>query len=93
MKLATVEPIEAEWGRCFVHSRTEPNTKHLVDLFEYRGNGFCGCAQFRFRCQPALENGAEPSEHLQCKHILAAKVAFANSVIEKLLAIEERKRG
>jgi hypothetical protein len=93
MKLATIEPIEGEFGRCHVHSQTEVGVKYLVDLFEYRGNAWCSCDQFKFRCQPALDKGAEPHYSLQCKHIAAAKVYFADRVIELLLKIEERKKG
>jgi hypothetical protein len=92
MKLATVEIILGEYGRCFVLSRTEPGVKWLVDFFEYRGNGKCDCPQFRFRCQPALEDGASPALYLQCAHIVAAKVAFADHVIHLINKDDARKQ-
>ncbi len=87
-----VEPLDGDRSRCFVHSRTEAGVKHLVDLEEYGGNGACSCANFRFRCQPALERGAERSRRLQCAHIREAKIAFYEYWLDLLLAAENKRR-
>mgnify|MGYP001615675967 CR=1 FL=1 len=63
----TVTPIEGEPFRFHVQSDSE-DIHYLVDLEEHDGNGWCGCAQFQFRCTPALASGHKS----RCKHILAA---------------------
>lgn len=66
----TVTPIIGEPKRFFVESE-EPGrsgVNYLVDLDEYRGNGWCGCWDFEFRRQPHLERGAVPGTE-RCKHI------------------------
>jgi hypothetical protein len=65
-----VIPISGEPSRFFVPSQAPArgDLKYLVDLSEYRGNGWCGCWDFEFRRQPRLERGAAPGTE-RCKHI------------------------
>lgn len=52
---------------------------YLVDLFEYSGNGFCGCVDFEMVRMPLLRRGVR-SRQTQCKHIHAAYVFIGEKV-------------
>lgn len=72
--LPIVRPVVGERGRYWVRSRTDPGLEYLIDIEAYDGNGWCACQKFEFKMWPALEDGAERSERLQCQHIVAAKL-------------------
>lgn len=71
-------------GSYFVASQSGPG-KYLCDLMEFQGKGRCSCRDFEIRILPFRERGEiPPKEH--CKHIHAAKLYFADMVIQKMLA-------
>lgn len=45
---------------------------YLVDLLEYRRNGFCGCKHFATKIEPKWNAGEIP-ERRWCKHIRAVR--------------------
>jgi hypothetical protein len=59
--------------------------EHIVDLKAFRGSGACSCEAFEFKMRPALEDGAEPSAHLRCLHIRAARWYFADTIIREIV--------
>lgn len=65
-----VEPVAGEPGRYLVES-SRPGLELLVDMGEYDGNGWCGCEDFEFRCQPKLERGHNAPDQTRCRHIRA----------------------
>jgi hypothetical protein len=67
-----VAPVAGEPRRFFVASRTPGIEPYLVDLDEYRGNGWCGCQDFEFRRQPHLERGAKAGHATRCFHVQQA---------------------
>lgn len=56
---------------------------HVVDLAENNGYGGCGCEDWEFRIQPALDRGNNPGR--RCKHLLAARDALCDLVVDKLI--------
>lgn len=80
MKVWQHEPPELL--RYFVESRSEPESPHLVDLFDWR----CSCDDWRFRCQ------ADP-EAAPCDHIDAALREFALSTLGDIRRLTPRYAG
>ncbi len=71
-------------GRLFVASQSKPG-KYLCDLLAYGGKGQCSCPNWCFTIGPHRERGEEPPKAL-CKHLYAAKLYFADMVIQRMLA-------
>lgn len=71
--LPRIEPVEGERGCYWVQSRSRLNMRHRVDMWEYGGNGACGCEDFAIRFKPHLEKGAKPALVLACRHLKAAR--------------------
>lgn len=70
-----------------VTSNTRPDISHLVDLAAWTGNGACSCEHFEFRLAPLLKDGAaRGTQATRCGHILVARDAFANHMIQLLTA-------
>lgn len=88
--LPQVEPVEGEPGRFWVQSRSRLNLRHLVDMWEYRGNGACGCEDFERKYRPHLEEGALPSPLLACRHLHAVR-AFSAVDFWHRAAMEKEK--
>lgn len=80
-----VEEIQGEPFRFYVISRSQIEHKHLVDLEDYNFNGGCGCDGFKFRCEPELSRGANPSDRFRCWHIKRARSHFVDYVLPKLV--------
>ncbi len=83
----TIKPFEppARW-----HAVSESRGKevvHVVDVLENHGFGKCSCEDFQFRCQPALDDKRETH---RCKHLVAAREAFADLMIAKLLEVADQ---
>lgn len=55
---------------------------HLVDIAANQGFGECGCEHHQYRCQPLLDRG-ERAPH-RCRHLVAARNAFADDMIRRL---------
>lgn len=66
-------------------SDSRPDISHVVDLGAFNGFGECSCEDFQYRLLPALSRGLPPKGP-RCKHILAAREAFTNQVIERINA-------
>jgi hypothetical protein len=66
----TVKPLR-ERGRYHVESASHGDD-YLVDLLEYRRNGFCGCKDFATKIEPKWNAGEVP-ERKFCKHIRACR--------------------
>jgi len=76
MSCKTSPKITVEWfeaRRFHVNVRGKPGHTYLVDLDEYRGNGWCGCQDFEFRRSPRLIRGQ--TSRSRCKHIRHALAA------------------
>lgn len=69
-------------ARWHVSSDSDPERTHLVDVLSFRGFGECSCEHFEFRILPAIKAGAMTPE--RCKHILAARDAFTDFMIQYL---------
>jgi len=89
----SVEPLEGEWFRFHVGSRSTPGRKHLVDLEENNGNGRCNCIHFECHCQPQLRRGALPCNGLRCAHIRRARDYFLDEILPKLAKALTRRNS
>lgn len=67
-----------------VQSASEPETKHLVDLFANGRFGQCSCAHHTFRIQPEIDAGKSPEILPRCKHLQAVRDHFTDMVLERL---------
>jgi hypothetical protein len=65
-----------------VESESRPEEHHLVELLDYNGFGQCACEHFQMVLGPTLREGFQAKP---CKHITAAKLAFADKVIDQML--------
>lgn len=82
-----IEPYDL--GRYFVSAG---GGTYLVDVAEFKGNGFCGCRDFEYRHLPALQKEEECGiEHQprQCKHIKAV-MAWLNPTTAQ---VQNKKEG
>lgn len=70
-----------EHARCLVHSRSQKDVAHMVDLLDYG----CGCEDWQFR-------HGERGSREWCIHIIAAKCALADQVI-KLMKRKEKNNA
>jgi hypothetical protein len=61
--------------------------EHVVDVSSFEGNGECSCEHFQFRLLPALEAG-NPHVATRCSHIMAAREACLNNLIQKITGHE-----
>jgi hypothetical protein len=77
----------------FIASSRTRETKHLVDLGGWSGNGSCSCEHFEFRLLPKLRErrllkgsaGVRTAENsTRCSHILAARRSFTDSMIARI---------
>lgn len=66
----------------FMVDSASRNQRHLVDIEANAGFGQCGCEHHQFKCQPDLDKGHRPA--LRCRHIAAAREAFADDLIQRL---------
>lgn len=71
-------------GSYFVASQSGPG-KYLCDLMEFEGKGRCSCRDFEIRILPFRERGETPPK-AHCKHLHAAKLHFADDVIQRILS-------
>lgn len=70
-----------------VESLTRPGEiEHLVDLSAWCGNGACSCEHFEFRLAPLLRDGITGGQPTRCGHILVAREAFTNHMLQILTA-------
>lgn len=87
------EPVEGEKLRYYVHSESEENETHVVDLAALNGNGECSCTDFTMRRAPAFnknggnvvhfekdKKGRVVAEATYCKHIAVAKMELATEI-------------
>jgi hypothetical protein len=81
----TIEPYD----RLRFLARSQTNgTQYLVDLGEHNGNGSCQCKHFSCRLGPKLKQSPPPKNPIYCKHIIASRTFFLNSIIQSLLKEE-----
>jgi len=80
----------------FFVSSDSGNNEYLVDLMEYRGNGRCDCAHYRYRIEPEVcrinPNDLVINSRYQCKHIAAARETFGRLCIARILELEQAAR-
>jgi hypothetical protein len=69
-----------ERARFFVESESGEDP-YLVDLLEYRRQGWCNCKNFAVTIEPAWNAGEKPVPSM-CKHICRARAYLANLVEE-----------
>lgn len=70
-----------------VTSNSRPDIEHVVDLGAWHGNGACSCEHFEFRLAPLLRDGiGGGGKATRCGHIMVAREAFANHMIQILSA-------
>lgn len=72
-----------------VRSHTRPEIEHVVDLDAFAGNGACSCEHFEFRLAPLIRDGITGGKATRCGHIMVAREAFANHMIQILGAREK----
>ena len=68
-----------------VSSEDRPEIIHQVDLAAFGGVGRCSCEHFEFRILPKID-----TEPRRCKHLLAARNAFADTLIQSLRKNDEQ---
>jgi hypothetical protein len=76
--------------RWIVTSRSRPDIEHLVELAAFGGIGRCSCEHFEFRIAPDLRNGRRVGAH-RCSHILAARNAFTDAMIQTLVRMKQER--
>lgn len=79
--------------RWIVTSRSRPEIEHLVDLDSYAGIGHCSCEHFQFRIEPDLREGRRRQGGTRCSHILVARNAFTDAMIQTIATIKARRAG
>ena len=97
-----VTQIPGERFRWYVHSETEGDAEHVVDLTENNGNGQCSCRDFETRCGPAFyrngkniipyerdEKGKLNKDRTICKHINAVRNHLFNSLLPDMVKAEK----
>ncbi len=77
--------------RWIVTSRTRPEIEHLVDLDGFGGIGRCSCEHFEFRIAPDLRDGNRSGKAHRCSHILAARNAFCDAMIQSLHRLRQTR--
>ena len=89
-----VREIPGERLRFHVISQTRQDLVHLVDLEEWGGSGVCSCETFTFRTLPKVRAGIKQKGHgTDCKHLIAAKVFFAQAIVRKILQVSQAARA
>lgn len=71
-----------------VASRTRGEIEHVVDLGKWGGNGECSCEHFQYRLLPFLRDGNPAGQATRCGHIVAAREAFLNHVLQIFISKE-----
>lgn len=67
-----------------IESNSRPGIEHLVELGAHHGNGQCSCEHFTYRLAPELPDRLRKGLATRCAHIMAARDAFANDVIQRI---------
>ncbi len=75
----TCVPMEGEWFRFQVGSKSRPGHAHTVDVEAEKFLGHCTCERFRFTCHVERLTGKNPAS--ECRHITIAKRAWADMMI------------
>jgi hypothetical protein len=87
-----VRPDPDETLIYWVESDSQPWAEpYRVDLTAYRGHGNCRCMDFCCRKDCKLLRGAEPSTHLECRHIRKARRYLSFQVINAI--IEQKQKA
>ena len=55
--------------RYLVPSARDPETKYLVEVDAYNGNGRCVCEHFTMRCEPLLKRNVSPRAAVESNKI------------------------
>lgn len=69
-----------------VTSATRANIEHLVELNANGGLGRCTCEHFEYRLQPKINEGNRCEATTRCSHIIVARKAFTDCLIQFLAA-------
>lgn len=72
-----IQDIMGEPCRYWVQSESNPETRHLVDLFENQ----CGCADYVCRRRKYEQETGSP---YRCRHILACREHFLEDVLDAM---------
>lgn len=64
-----------------VESEARPGEHHMVELLHWDGFGECACEHFQMRILTGLKMNMPEKP---CKHINAAKMAFADLVLKRM---------
>lgn len=99
-----ISPIHGEKWRYYVHSVSENNAEHIVDLSANNGNGECSCRDFETRRGPNFhrngknivdymrdDKGKVDTEATYCKHIQAVRNHLFNSILPDMVAGAQQK--
>lgn len=79
--------------RWIVTSRSRPEIEHLVELDAFGGIGHCSCEHFQFRIAPDLRDGRRRRGGTRCSHILTARNAFTDAMIQTLVGVKRQNQG
>jgi hypothetical protein len=74
-----VIPIEGEWMRVFVQSRSRPKILHLVDVED----GDCGCEDAEF-------DGPRKRGEIECYHLTQARKFVTKRILAQIAAARRR---
>lgn len=78
--------------RWTVASDTRAGEVHMVDVSAFLGFGECSCEHFQYRLLPMVKDGRQALQP-RCKHIIAAREAFADLMIQHLTKPRNEKHG
>jgi len=76
-----------EAANYLVESERLPGQWHKVDLLAFETFGECSCEHFTIRLLPLLRSDRRPING-PCKHINAARHAFTEDVLRRMLELE-----
>lgn len=88
-----VVPILGEPLRFHVQSESNPRKWYLVELDANKNAGQCNCAQWLMRIGPLLQDDYQHKIKRRCKHLQAAFIYFAESILERISREEAQRRA
>ena len=77
--------------RWSVSSASRPERIHLVELDANGGIGKCSCEHFEYRLQPKISEGCRVESATRCAHIITARKAFCDLMIQSLSQVEAKQ--
>ena len=88
-----VTPVLGEPLRFHVQSESNTRKFYLVELDANRNAGQCNCAQWLMRIGPLITDDYQNKIKRRCKHLQAAFIFFAESILERISREQAERRA